>query len=165
MLNNEKRKNKGSTLKKEKQRKHFEKGKSCSENWLRQYQIVLPELYLLFIFIYVFIYLFICFFRATLSVYGSSQTRGRIGATAAGLHRSHSNTGSLTHWARPGIEPTSSWILLSLLTTEPWRELLNSTFSLKWELTLFFIIIFVKNTLPNQHKGTKFNTWHVADTQ
>ena len=48
-------------------------------------------------------------------------------ATAAGLHHSHSNggtwaasatyttahcnSGSLTDWARPGIEPTSSWIL------------------------------------------------------
>ena len=153
MLNNEKRKNKGSTLKKESLALKIGSGS------IKLY--CLNSIFSLFL----FMYLFICFFRATLTVCGSSQTRGRIGATAAGLHRSHSNTGSLTHWARPGIEPTSSWILLSLLTTEPWRELLNSTFSLKWELTLFFIIIFVKNTLPNQHKGTKFNTWHVADTQ
>ena len=36
--------------------------------------------------------------------------RGRIRAAAAGLRHSHnnSNTGSLTHWARPRIEPTSS---------------------------------------------------------
>ena len=39
---------------------------------------------------------------------------GWIGA-AARLHRSHSNTGSFTHWARPGIEPTSSWILYWVL--------------------------------------------------
>ena len=28
------------------------------------------------------------------------------------LHHTHGNAGSLTHWARPGIEPTSSWILV-----------------------------------------------------
>ena len=45
------------------------------------------------------------------SVYGltcsiwSSQARGQIRAAAAGLHRSHSNTRSLTHWLRPGIKP------------------------------------------------------------
>ena len=34
-----------------------------------------------------------------------------------------SNTRSLTHWAKPGIEPTSSWILMGFLTTEPQEEL------------------------------------------
>ena len=33
-------------------------------------------------------------FRTAPATYGSSQARGRIGATAAGLHHSHSNTGS-----------------------------------------------------------------------
>ena len=37
---------------------------------------------------------FFCFYRAVLSAYGSSQARGGIGATAAGLHHSHSNTES-----------------------------------------------------------------------
>ena len=30
-----------------------------------------------------------------------------------------SNAGSLTHGARPGMEPGSSWILVGLVTTEP----------------------------------------------
>ena len=58
-------------------------------------------------------------------MYGSSQARDRIGATAASLHHSHSNLGSelhlqhipqltATHGARPGIEPASSWIQLNL---------------------------------------------------
>ena len=34
-----------------------------------------------------------------------------------------SNTRSLTHWARPGIEPASSWLLVSFVSTEPWGEL------------------------------------------
>ena len=35
----------------------------------------------------------------------------------------HGNTRSLTHLARPGIEPVSSWILVRLITAEPQREL------------------------------------------
>ena len=76
------------------------------------------------------------FFRATPILYGSSQTRGWIGTAAAGLHHSHSNTrsklsafytaacghtGSLTHWARPGIE----WTCI-LLETSQVRYLLRS---------------------------------------
>ena len=34
------------------------------------------------------------FFRTTLTAYGSSQARGRIGAVAAGLHHRHSHEGS-----------------------------------------------------------------------
>ena len=33
-------------------------------------------------------------FRATPEAYGGSQARGRLGATAAGLHHSHSNLAS-----------------------------------------------------------------------
>ena len=62
------------------------------------------------------------FFRAEPAAYGGSQARGLIGATAARLHLPayttatetwdlsrvcslhHRNAGSLTHWARPGIE-------------------------------------------------------------
>ena len=35
----------------------------------------------------------------------------------------HSNTGSLTHYVRPGIEPSSSWILVRFITAEPQQEL------------------------------------------
>ena len=33
------------------------------------------------------------------------------------------NAGSLTHWARPGIEPASSWILVGFISTLPQGEL------------------------------------------
>ena len=62
-----------------------------------------------FLFIYLFIYLL---FRATPVAYGGSQARGRIGATAASLHHSHSKARSSTHWARPGIESATSWFLI-----------------------------------------------------
>ena len=39
-------------------------------------------------------FFFFVFSRAAPVAYGGSQARGLIGATAAGLHQSHSNTGS-----------------------------------------------------------------------
>ena len=43
-------------------------------------------------------------FRATPAAYGSSQARGRIGAVAASLHHSHSNSGSEPHlWPTPRL--------------------------------------------------------------
>ena len=82
--------------------------------------------------------------------YGGSQARGWIGAAAASLHHSHSgaasatyttahgNGGSLTCWARPGIEPTSSWILVGSLLLGHW-EFLNVFyyFVLKYHKILF----------------------------
>ena len=35
----------------------------------------------------------------------------------------HGNAESLTHWARPGIEPTCSWLLVGFVTAEPQWEL------------------------------------------
>ena len=43
------------------------------------------------------------------------------------LHQAHGNAGSLTHWARPGIQPMSSWILVGFVSTAPRRELHAST--------------------------------------
>ena len=98
---------------------------------------------------YLCIYLFLSFFfsslsRATPGTYGSSQSRGWIGAVATATPQpryttatatwdqaasatyttAHSNTRSLTHWEGPGIEPTSSWILVGFISTEPQQELL-----------------------------------------
>ena len=68
----------------------------------------LPMYYLFFPFFFLSF-----FFMAAPMAYRSFQARGQIRAAAAGLHRSHSNTRSLTHWLRPGIKPaflgTWSW--------------------------------------------------------
>ena len=81
------------------------------------------------IYLSVSVCLSVCFFGLH-PRHGSSQTRDRIRALAAGLHHTrqlriwaksasytaaHDNTGSLTHWVRPGIEPVSSWILVMFL--------------------------------------------------
>ena len=78
-------------------------------------------------------------FRATPAVYGGSQARGPIRGVAASLHHSHSNprsklclwptpqltgnAGSVTHWARPGIEPAASWFLVRAVSVAPRGEL------------------------------------------
>ena len=59
----------------------------------------------------------------------------QIRAVAANLCHSHSNVGSLTHWARRGIEPTSSWILVGLDTTEPQQELPHTWYF--WRFTKY----------------------------
>ena len=91
-----------------------------------------------------FLFFFFLLFRATPAAYGSFQVRDGIGAAAAGLRHSHSSMGSkphlpptpqlratggaLIHWARPGIKPTSLWILVGSVTTEPRCELPDSSF-------------------------------------
>ena len=80
----------------------------------------------------VFIYLFILLFRAAGVAHGRSQARGKnlscscqptpqpqqcqIQVVSSTYTTAHGNTRSLTHWARSGIEPASSWILLGFLT-------------------------------------------------
>ena len=43
---------------------------------------------------------------------------------SAAYTTAHGNSGSLTHWARPGIEPETSWFLVGFVSTAPQRELL-----------------------------------------
>ena len=74
-------------------------------------------------------------FRPAFVAYGRSQARGPIGAAAAGLHRNLSNTRSLTHWARTGIEPSTSWFLVGFISAVP-----------RWELLLFFIFCLFRAT-------------------
>ena len=76
-------------------------------------------------------FLFLFFFSGPPAAYGSSQARDQIGASAeayttatATRDLSHisiyaaaySSTRSLTHWVRPGFEPTPLWILVRFLT-------------------------------------------------
>ena len=78
------------------------------------------------------IFFFFGLFRAAPTAHGGSQARGRIGATAASLRQSHSNVsqiqaasatyttahvnaGSLTYWARPGIGPATSRLLVRFI--------------------------------------------------
>ena len=83
-----------------------------------------------------------CLFRATPGAYGSYSSRGQIGATAAGLHHSHSIAGSEPclrqhHSSQQHqiLNPLTDardrslvlWILVEFITTEPQREPLHTT--------------------------------------
>ena len=62
-------------------------------------------------FFHSFSFFFFCHFRATPTVYGSSQARGWIKAVATGLHHSHSNIRS-----KPRLRPTPQLTA----TLDPW---------------------------------------------
>ena len=63
---------------------------------------------------YLFMYVFLLFMVAP-AAYGSSQARGRIGATAPCLHHSHNNTGSELH-----LRPMSQ--LMAIQIADPLSE-------------------------------------------
>ena len=55
-----------------------------------------------------------------------------IWAMSATYTTTHNNAGSLNHWVWPGIKPTTSWMLVRFVTTEPWWELLFICFGLNF---------------------------------
>ena len=104
--------------------------------------------------------------------YGITQARGGIRAVGTGLCHSHSNIGSephqqhtltmpacdnarsLTHWARPGIEPTSSWALCWVLN--PLSHSGNSWFAQfrRWGNWIFLTpsLLFPINVPPHSRR-------------
>ena len=89
--------------------------------YLDYYQIIMVVL--------IWIITFFFSFRVIPAAYGGSQVKSelhlppipqpqqhQIRATSATYTSVHGNSRSLTYWARPGIKPTSSWILVRFLT-------------------------------------------------
>ena len=67
----------------------------------------------------------------------TTATPHRIPATSATYTTAHDNTRSLTHWARPGIQLSSSWILVGFITCWATEGTLPSfIFNLQLRLTL-----------------------------
>ena len=81
---------------------------------------------------------FFLLFRSIPVAYGGSQTRCLIYTTATAMpdlsciFDLHHWGVSLTHWVRPGIEPTTSCFLVRFISSAPW-----------WELLLFYFIFFL----------------------
>ena len=82
-----------------------------------------PSVYML-VCMYVFMYLFIYLFKGC--TYGIWRSPGlcQIRAMSATYTCTiaHGNAGYLTLWARPGIEPALSWLLVRFSSAEPWWE-------------------------------------------
>ena len=83
----------------------------------------------MFFCLFVYLFLYFCLFRDTPVAYGGSQTNQscscwpmpqpqqcQIWAVSATYTTARSNTGSLTHWARTGIEPITSWFLVGFVS-------------------------------------------------
>ena len=64
-----------------------------------------------FLFPFVFLSFRIFFFSFSFWLHPQCMKVPRLGVESAAHITAQGNTGSLTHWARPGIEPTSSWML------------------------------------------------------
>ena len=105
-------------------------------------------------------FFFFCIIRAALAAHGGSQARGPIGAIATSLLQSHSNarsephllptyttahgTWAVAHWARPEIEPTTSWFLVGVIST-----------ALGQELPPFFLTVPMVCGSPQVRDGTR----------
>ena len=61
----------------------------------------MPDLFFIIIILNLFYFYFYLLFRVTPIAYGSSQARGKMRATAVGLHHRHINLGS-----EPRLQPT-----------------------------------------------------------
>ena len=77
----------------------------------------------------------------------------------------HSNAGSATHWARPGIKPTTSWFLVWFISTAPRQEQLIFFFSF-----FFFFFFFLWRTrgiwkFPGQGSNRSCSCWPTPQTQ
>ena len=83
-------------------------------------------------FLVLFILSFLPFLGPLPSAYGGSHRpmpepqQRQIQAASATYTTAHGTTGSLTHWARPRIEPATLWFLVRFISAVPWQELRNS---------------------------------------
>ena len=73
----------------------------CSRNWHNTVNSLILIYFIIIIFIFICLFIYFAFSRATPMAYGGSQTRGLIGAVAAGLCHSYSNSGSELLQAAP----------------------------------------------------------------
>ena len=101
-----------------------------------------------------FFFVFFSFSRAALKAHGGSQVRGldrscsrwptpqsqqrQIQASSSTYTTAHGNTGSLTHWVRPGIEPATSWFLVRFI--KHWATTGTPFPCFSIGLSLFFLI-------------------------
>ena len=56
----------------------------------------------------------------------------RIRATSVTYTTLHGDARSLTHWARPGIQPVTSWLLVGFVSAVPGQELPGALFKISF---------------------------------
>ena len=118
--------------------------------------------------------IFFCLLRAAPVAYGSSQARGwtlscscqptpqpqqlKIQAASVTYTTAHGNARSLTCWARSGMEPTSSWILVRFNTAKPQWERLPYEFyrHVKLSTHIYLLGIYWNHIFSLGHLGEHF---------
>ena len=80
----------------------------------------------------------------------SQPQQGRIQSTSATYTTVHSNAGSLTHWARPRIEPATSWFLVGFVSAEPQAGLQDN----------LILAIYPQSHSPHTAFGS-LSSWHL----
>ena len=114
---------------------------SCYKVWLFSKSEEIIFFFLMFLTSFSVFFFFFVLFKAAPTAHGGSQARGlqshscqpqpqqrQIWASSVTYTTAHGNARSLTHWARPGTEPTTSWFLVGCVSTAPWQGL--TSFSL-----------------------------------
>ena len=83
----------------------------------------------------------LCHKRTPKNIVLSQPQQCQIWAVSVTYTTAHGNAGSLTHWARSGITPATSWFLVRFVSTVPQQEL--------WILFLYlvFTLSFIKHIL------------------
>ena len=115
-------------------------------------------IFTLFCCIYLFIYICPFFFRAIPAACGISQARAQIGATAAGLHHSHSNVRSESH-----LQPTLQLMaMLDPRPTEQGQELTRILMDTSW---MHFHCTTREFPIASFRDGTSTNVYHVVKSQ
>ena len=71
----------------------------------------------------------------------------QIWATSATYTIAHGNTGSLTHWVRPKMEPTTSWFLVGFINH--WAMMGTPQFLVFWGTSLLFSMVAESIYIPN----------------
>jgi len=83
-------------------------------------------------------------------------------ATSVTYTTAHGNAGSLTHWARPGIEPATSWFPVGFISSAPWRELLEMGL-LNQKISIFCHLKYTDK--PSSRKPVFFHTTQSNGTE
>ena len=98
------------------------------------------------------LFLFVCFF-VFLGPHLRHVEVPRLGAELdlqlQAYTTAHSNTGSLTHWVRPGIKAMSSWILVSFVAAEPRWKFPNPTSWIPYILASWYLISYIISLCRN----------------
>ena len=132
-----------------------------------------------FFFFSFFLFFFFSLFRPVPKAYGSSQARGWIGAIATGLITAsakqdpsrvcnlryaiaHANTRLITHWVRPGIEPTSSWMPVGFLTAKPQQKLPHIVCLISQKTQCFWVSSALDKSITVRMSMSKNNVFNLS---